>query len=410
MIFSARHLIVLIVVVTFPCLAAEPERVLPETALSTSPRVGPDSGLQTEIDGYRRLAGEAIARGNLELAEIFYQHLLSVEAPAEMKEPALLEMAELYQKQNATAKAITVLEAIREMAPDDPKMPEWLLRLGDLYRDSGAYQTAIARYYSVINSTLKSSHPQFEQSKGWAEQAQFRIAETHFQQGDYAQANKFFTLLGKLDLKRDDKALALFRSTYCLYLLDDKVSAEASARRFLQDYGDTKFAPECRYVLARTLQSLNRSQEAMDEVLNLLRTEKKSEKQDPVIWTYWQEKAGNQVANDFYLHGDFGRAINVYQALAKLNNSPDWLWPVIYQMGLCFERLELPERAEQAYVFIADESKKGKAPASDALTQIVKMAGWRSQHLGWKGQTEERLESLLGGPVAPTETKLSSTP
>jgi hypothetical protein len=148
----------------------------------------------------------------------------------------------------------------------------------------------------------------------------------------------------------------------------------------------------------------------MDEVLNLLRTEKKSEKQDPVIWTYWQEKAGNQVANDFYLHGDFGRAINVYQALAKLNNSPDWLWPVIYQMGLCFERLELPERAEQAYGFIADESKKRKAPASDALTQIVKMAGWRSQHLGWNGQTEERLESLLGGPVAPTETKLSSTP
>src|SRR5262249_31078262 len=153
-----------------------------------------------------------------------------------------------YEKQHEVAKAITVLEAICELSPDDQHMPEFLLRLGDLYRDSGATQTAISRYYSVLNSTLKTSRPGLAQSKDWTQQAQFRIAETYFATGDYSQANKLFTQVGKLDLSKQDKARALFLSTYCLYLLDDKSGAESSARLFLQEFAETKFAPECRYL------------------------------------------------------------------------------------------------------------------------------------------------------------------
>lgn len=396
-------------VVTSECLAAGQVQSSFSEDLP-SPQVTPEGGLQTEVGGYLRLANDAIARGNLELAETFYQHLLSIDAPAATKEPALIQMADLYEKQHALAKAISVLESVCEMAPSDPRMPEFLLRLGDLYRESGAYQKAIARYYSVINSSLKGSDPLFEQSKSWTERAQFQIAETYFDQGDYTQANKFFTLLGKLDLKRDDKARALFRSCYCLYLLDDKPAAESSARRFLQEYGDTTFAPECRYLLSRTLQLLNRPEQAMDEVLGLLRAEKSIAEQDPKLWAYWQEKAGNQIANDFYLRGDFGRAISVYQTLAKLSTSPDWLWPVIYQMGLCFERLELPERAGEAYSFITQEAKESKFGSLGALEQIVEMAGWRKTQLDWKGQTKTKLEALLGGPDIPEETQTSLTP
>jgi tetratricopeptide (TPR) repeat protein len=288
-------------------------------------------------------------------------------------------------------------------------MPEFLLRLGDLYRDSGAYQTAISRYYSVLNTSLKSNQSGLARSKDLTQQAQFRIAETYFTTGDYSQANKLFTQLGKLDLSKEDKARALFRSTYCLYLTDDKAGAESSARLFLQDFADTKFAPECRYLLARTLQSLNRPQEAMDEVINLLRTEKATAEQDPKTWAYWQEKAGNQIANDFYLRGDFERAITVFQTLAKLNSSPDWLWPVIYQMGLCFERLQLPARAQEAYAFITDEATKHKGGLTNALDQIVKMAAWRTNQVGWKTKTEERLESLLGPDLA-TDAEPPVTP
>ena len=395
-----------------PPAASSPGKPRPAARGIPAPReeTAPVTGVQSEIDGYRRLAGEAIGRSNFELADIFYQRLLSIEAPDSMKQAALLQMADLYEKQHALGKTITVLEAVREIAPGDQKTPELLLRLGNLYREAGAYQMAISRYYSVLNSALKISEPTIQRYKDWTQQAQFEIAETYFASGDYAQANKFFTLLGKLELNRDDKARALFRSAYCLYLLDDKANAESSAREFLKDYGDTKFAPECRYLLASALKSLNRPQEAMEVVLDLVRTEKSEAERDPQTWAHWQQKTGNQIANDFYLHGDFARAITIYQALAKLNNSPEWLWPVVYQMGLCFERLQLPARAAEAYAFITDDSKKKASGATDALKQIVKMSAWRTGQLSWRTETEGRLQALLGGPDLPDELKISSTP
>lgn len=410
MTFFSRRVLALLLVTASTIVRADENAASSETADLAAPTAASAPAAQSEADGYLRLASEAVTRGDLEVAETFYQRLLSLEIPNAKKQAALLQMADVYEKQHAVAKAITVLEAICELATDDQQMPEFLIRLGDLYRDSGATQTAISRYYSVLNSTLKSSRPGLAQSKDWTQQAQFRIAETYFATGDYNQANKLFTQVGKLDLSKEDKARALFRSTYCLYLLDDKAGAEASARMFLRDFADSKFAPECHYLLARTLQSLNRSQEAMDEVLGLLRTEKATAEQDPKTWAYWQEKAGNQVANEFYLRGDFERAVNVCQALAKLDNSPDWLWPVIYQMGLCFERLQLPNRALEAYAFITDEANKHQGGLTDALDQVVKMATWRTDQLGWKTKTEARLQSLLGGPALPDDVKVSETP
>ena len=409
MTFKGQTLLLMLVIAARTLAAAGEASAPSKASLDAEPSA--PIGTQSEIDGYRRLALDAVARGNVELAETFYQHLLSIQAPFALKEAALRQMADLYEKRHDVAKAITVLEAIREMAPDDTSMPELLLRLGGLYRDAGAYQSALSRYYSVLNSALKISQPTLQHYRDWTEQAQFEIAETHFAAGEYAQANKFFSRLGKLDLKHEDKARALFRSSYCLYLLDDKAGAEAAARQFLQEFSDTKYTPECHYLLARTLKGLNRPQEAADEVLALLHAEKGAEGKDPKMWAYWQEKAGNQIANDFYLHGDFSRALSIYQALAKLNNSPDWLWPVIYQMGLCFEELKLPDRANEAYKFITDESKKGKnSTPTESLTQVVKMATWRSGQLAWQQQTEQRLQELLGGPDPPEATQVSATP
>jgi hypothetical protein len=69
-------------------------------------------------------------------------------------------------------------------------------------------------------------------------------------------------------------------------------------------------------------------------------------------------------------------------------------------MGLCFERLQLPARAQEAYAFITDEATKQKGGLTNALDQIVKMAAWRTNQVGWQTKTEERLESLLGPDLA----------
>jgi hypothetical protein len=89
---------------------------------------------------------------------------------------------------------------------------------------------------------------------------------------------------------------------------------------------------------------------------------------------------------------------------ACLNEDADWQWPVIYQMGLCFERLRLASRAAEAYRFIVEAAKKMEAenrkPAESAAN-IVQMARWRGEHLVWAQDAQDKIQHFLGDPLAP---------
>ena len=111
----------------------------------------------------------------------------------------------------------------------------------------------------------------------------------------------------------------------------------------------------------------------------------------PEKWLFWQKKAGNEFANDLYQRGEYLNALTIYQSLATLTDSPDWQWPVIYQMGLCFEKLRVDRRAAEAYKYIIDESKKPErklAELPDSVRGLVEMAQWRGEQLVWKSGTE----------------------
>ena len=84
--------------------------------------------------------------------------------------------------------------------PDDAAVPSVYLDLGRTLRSLGTFHLALASFYSVINSTMKLPAEGFEQYRTLAKTAQFEIAETHFQEGDYVEASKFFSRLQLLDL------------------------------------------------------------------------------------------------------------------------------------------------------------------------------------------------------------------
>jgi len=358
-----------------------------------------------EISSYADMARRSAERGNLELAEKFYGRLLLVDAPDDAKKQALFDMFECYRARSMYSKAIAVGERVHQLFPADPATPELLLKLGRLYRETGAYDLAISRFYNVLNAALRVDQAEFARYKGYSTQAQFDIAETFMTSGDYQQAERMYKLLDRLDLTPDEKAHAEFQNAYCAFLLADYSGAAASARRFLEGFGQTSYSPQCHYVRSRALKGMNRPQEAAEEALTLLRMEKHVEKRDAEAWIYWQRKTGNQLANEFYQGGDFLRALAIYQAMAKLSTDPDWQWPVIYQVGLCFERLRLPERAGEAYHYILDECKKVQAagkPVGEDLTELSHMADWRSQHLEWQQGAEAQLNDLMG-PRAPAD-------
>ena len=152
-------------------------------------------------------------------------------------------------------------------------------------------------------------------------------------------------------------------------------------------------------MLATAYRLQGRPQDAYDTVIDLLRDAKGKSGEDPKAWAFWQKKAGNEFANDYYQRGEFVNAVTIYQSLAAIEASPEWRWPVVYQMGLCFERLRLEKRAGECYNYILEESKKPefrwrKMPQS--VANLVQMAGWRSEQLSWEGAVHGKLRTLAG--------------
>ena len=117
---------------------------------------------------------------------------------------------------------------------------------------------------------------------------------------------------------------------------------------------------------------------------------------------YWKKRTANQLANDFYEQGDYMSALKIYQAMAPLNADPEWQWPIIYQIGLCFEKLRMLPKAEQAYSLIADKSqwKNTNFKMTETLKAIYETAAWRLEHLRWQLKTETQLETIIRPPDA----------
>ena len=358
---------------------------------------------RTGIAAYADLARKAADEEKWPLADHFLGLLAGVDAPMEEKKAAFKELAEDYAKRSLFARAIAIYEKMTQLYPDDAGAPEVIFRLGLLYRESGVPKIAIARFYTVLNSALKFGVADMPAYRALAQRAQWEIAETFFKTGDIAGAKKYYDLLSRIELPPDEQARVRFKLTHCLFIVDDVKGAIVSAQSFLKDFPDDPSAGECRYLLANAFRSQRRNAEAFDAILALLRVETTRKDKDPGKWIYWKKKAGNEFANSYYQQGDALSALTIYQHIARLSDEPEWQWPVLYQMGLCFERLRYGERAADAYKFLMDESKKPGREAdklSEILRTVLEMARWRASHLTWSSSTAVNLQRLLSSPVA----------
>jgi TolA-binding protein len=208
------------------------------------------------------------------------------------------------------------------------------------------------------------------------------IAETHFQEGDFAEASKYFSRLQLLDLAPADRDRTQFKSAYALVLAKDDAKAVEALRMFIDQNPDDENGPEARYLLSVSLQRLGHDQEAFDTVLALLKAEKAHQSVDPRRWAYWQRRTGSQIANGFYNQGNYWSALVIYEALAALSGKePSWQLPALYQSGLCYERLRQYDRAREDYQKVADT--RAALPAKDQLDDVARMASWRLQQLSW---------------------------
>ena len=388
-----------------PAETAAPVHVPSATVPATAT---PD--MSAEAKGLLALGASLTERKDYGAAEIAYRRILS---SSDFKKTdqmeALLGLARSYRRQATYTKAAAIYEKYLKQFPDDGRGPDVLLDLGRTLRAMGANRLAITRFYSVINSTLKLPAEGFEHYQLLAKTAQFEIAETHFESGDFAEAGKFFSRLRLLDLAPADRARAYFKSACSMQLAGDLEGTVSTLNGFLDQCPQDENVPEARYMLAVTLRQLHRKEEAIAATLTLLRSEQNNAS-DPRRWAYWQRRTGNQLANEFFQSGDTRAALAIYEGLAALGTEPSWNLPITYQIGLCHERLRALERARSAYQSIIDSvtqaaTAKNSAGSTEELKDLAHMATWRLAHMDWNDQAERQLTAFFttttGQPALP---------
>lgn len=375
----------------------------PAVNLATAPEGAPDEVAQSLLV----LAKRMVDRNENDAAETAYVEVLNSPVSDAVTQDALLAYAEFLRKTGQDARAAAIYEKYVSSFPGSAKATTVLISLGRTLRDMGAFNLALARFYAVLNSTLAVSPENIQRYRDLAQLAKFEIAETYYQQGDYATAGKFFGRIKLLELPPEDRARASFREAYAFFLDGKLDQSVASLRSFLTTYPQNISAQEARYLLCIALRRLGRTQEALTETLTLLRTAQAGAAADNERWTYWQRRTGNQLANDFYEQGDFNSALSIYQTLAELRSDPVWRWPALYQIGLCYERLRQPDRAASVYRDILAESaaaqKTGNNP-DGATGEVRGMAEWRLHQIDWSRDLEKSVRSFTAQHEAPTQT------
>ena len=359
------------------------------------------AALAAEARGLLALGTRLTERGDYPAAEIaFRQVLQSSDASTAEQQEALIGIARMYRKQGVYPKAAAIYEKFLKEFADDVRRPALLLELGRTLRAMGAYKLALSRFYAVINSTLKLPPDGFEEYQQLAKTAQFEIAETHFESGNYAEAGKFFSRLRLLDLAPIDRARAHFKAGFALQLSGDNENSIRTLRDFLAQWPRDEHAGEARYLLASTLWKLNRRDEALAVTLELFRSEHARAGEDARRWAYWQRRTGNQLANEFFQAGEARNALVIYLGLAGVAPDATWRLPVLYQAALCYERLRAVPQARETYQRILAEMPQENVPAD--LAEIARMAAWRVEHLARSAQTELKLGAFFATIPPPT--------
>jgi tetratricopeptide (TPR) repeat protein len=165
--------------------------------------------------------------------------------------------------------------------------------------------------------------------------------------------------------------------------------------------------PEVRYYLAQALKALGRDNEALEQVLMCLKQQKAISGNDPAVWLYWQQRVGNELANQLYHEGDYVQALEIYVDLAQLDSSPSWQIPVYYQMGLTYEKLSQPQKAADTYnKILACESQVG-TNATPGMQAVFDMAQWKVNFLKWQ-QNAQTVDQALAAATA-AEMSLSNS-
>src|SRR5260221_450188 len=240
----------------------------------------------------------------------------------------------------------------------------------------GAPIMALSKFYAVMSSSLTLKLDQLAYYQRLVLLAKIEIADTYYLQGSFEEASDYLTRLLKAEDPALNKAVVQYKLIRSLSTLGRNFEVVAQSKTFLSAHADSGDVAEVRFLYADSLRKLGRNREAMEQVLTLLQSQQTIAEKNPENWRYWQQRTGNDIANQLYKEGDYINALEIYLNLAKLDNAASWKCPVLYQVGLTYERLLQPAKANDAYEMILKSEREINTNTTASLGQLLEMARW----------------------------------
>lgn len=330
------------------------------------------------------------------LAEKAYLELVDGGGGESVVQPALMELAEVYYAQEKYVKAVDTLDKSLKVFPNLAGDPENIYRLGEFYRAAGLHEKALSEFYRVINMVIMQGSEKMETYFSVARMAQFQIARANYESGNFEEAFEAFERIEVLELTRENREVVLYYGILSALKAGQVKAGETMIKDFSREFGNSEFLPELIYLRAEVLMKMGKTEEATEELVKILETFEANSFSGSAELIFWKQQAGNRLANRYYAEGDYAVALRIYQGMVGLDDSPDWQLPVIYQMGLCFEKLSRPERAQESYTYLLEDLEQmDEAQLNRSLRQLGESATWRLRVLEWRQTAESDASALL---------------
>ncbi|HWD18036.1 MAG TPA: tetratricopeptide repeat protein [Verrucomicrobiae bacterium] len=335
--------------------------------------------------------------------------LLNMDVPVERKRQAMFDLALNTQDDGQLVKAQQIFSQYVHVYPEDPSVPEVLLRQGLLFRQMGVNTFALSKFYAVMSTALKLKLDSIDYYKRIVLQAQTEIADTYYLDGKFEAAVDFFTRIVKSDSPSLNKEQIEYKLVRSLGYLSNRTETVNYARSFLEHYSNSTDVAEIRFLYASALKDVGRNQDSMRQVLTLLQSQQDNVQKNPELWAYWQRRAGNEIANQLYKEGDYLDALEIYLNLTPLDPSITWQAPVLYQSGLVYEQLQQWQKATDTYTAITSRTNElTEAVATPMLKSLFEMAQWRKDYLAWM-ERARATNSYLSLSLISTNTPSNGT-
>ena len=308
-----------------------------------------------------------------------------------------LELA--FQREQAAEKekdgghlerALQLLSEYVERYPRDTAIPEVLLRQGHLLRRLELREEAIEKFYLVLRSVPRLEGVNLAYSRRIVLMAQSAIADTMADMGRHQEAADLYARM--LQSKSEELEVETVRIKQLRSIRECSTDAitEQQARRFLEDFPESEFIPEVRYVMGNSLRRQGNRAGAMEQFQLLLEAIELAPPERVPEWNRWKMRVGNELANQFFLEGDTASALTLYKALAKTTMDVKNRQTFLYQVGLCEERLGQSEAAMKTYTEILQQ-KPTQAPDTNSvpLQLLQNMASLRISVLNSESSTRK---------------------